>query len=175
MDRKLDPGERGGIGSPPGLIFAAREFLYDPAAKLPRARGRFRFGVNAMGRKIATVVAGVAAWFILVSAIDIAMRRFWPDYAANFTAMTFTLPMMIARLSESTVALVVAALLAARMAPGWSAAAASFGVVMLVIFLPIHYSLWSNFPVWYHAYFLTSLLVAPAIVGWAFARRGARL
>jgi hypothetical protein len=123
-----------------------------------------------MGRKIGAVLAGLATWFVLVSAIDIAMRQFWPDYAAVFKAMTFTLPMMIARLSESTAALVVAALVVARIAPGWRAAAAVFGVVMLAIFLPVHYSLWSKFPVWYHAYFLGSLVVAPAIVGLARAR-----
>ncbi|HVZ92200.1 MAG TPA: hypothetical protein VG843_11165 [Rhizomicrobium sp.] len=112
-----------------------------------------------MGRKIGAVLAGLATWFVLVSAIDIAMRQFWPDYAAVFKAMTFTLPMMIARLTESTAALVVA-----RIAPGWRAAAAVFGVVMLAIFLPVHYSLWSKFPVWYHAYFLGSLIVAPVFV-----------
>jgi hypothetical protein len=78
--------------------------------------------------------------------------------------MTFTLPMMIARLTESTAALVVASLVVARITPGWRAAAAVFGVVMLAIFLPIHYSLWSKFPVWYHAYFLGSLIVAPVFV-----------
>ena len=36
---------------------------------------------------------------------------------------------------------------------------------MLLFFIPVHYSLWTKFPVWYHAYFLTSLVAIPAIVG----------
>jgi hypothetical protein len=92
------------------------------------------------------------------------MRYFWPDYAAVFTAMTFTLPMMLARLAESTVALVIASLVAARVAPAWRYAGWAFGIVMLLFFAPYHASIWSKFPVWYHAYFLASLIAIPLIV-----------
>jgi len=36
--------------------------------------------------------------------------------------------------------------------------------VMLLFFIPIHYMIWTKFPVWYHTYFLTSLLAIPLIV-----------
>ena len=32
--------------------------------------------------------------------------------------------------------------------------------VLLTLFLPIHYSLWSKFPLWYHVFFLASLVPA---------------
>jgi len=118
-----------------------------------------------MVRTVLGVVAGFVAWWIAVSAIDIAMRHFWPDYAANFAAMTFTLPMMLARLTESTVALVAAAIVTMRVAPQSRHALLALGIVMLLFFIPTHYWLWNKFPVWYHAYFLTSLVVIPAIVG----------
>ena len=117
-----------------------------------------------MVRTVLSVVAGFIAWWIVVSIIDVPMRYLWPDYAANFKAMTFTLPMMLARLTESTVALVVATIVTARIAPLSRYAPLALGIVMLLFFIPVHYWLWSKFPVWYHAYFLTSLIVIPAIV-----------
>lgn len=46
--------------------------------------------------------------------------------------------------------------------------------LMVLLFLPVHYSVWEKFPVWYHAFFLITL--APAVLLgaaiWAPPRRG---
>jgi hypothetical protein len=118
-----------------------------------------------MGRTIGSVAAGVAVWIVLVVAIDFAMSFAWPDYQAAKPDMSFSLQMKIARLAESTVALVIASLVAARIAPASRAASWALGIVLLLIFIPIHYSLWDKFPFWYHAYFLASLIAVPLIVG----------
>ena len=118
-----------------------------------------------MVRTVLSVIAGIVAWGLVATAINFAMRHAWPDYAAVEKAMTFTLPMMLARLSESTVALVLAAIVTVRIAPLSRTAPWALGVVMLLFFIPVHYSLWDKFPIWYHAYFLTSLVVVPVIVG----------
>jgi hypothetical protein len=36
------------------------------------------------------------------------------------------------------------------------------GCGLLFFFLPVHYSLWDKFPVWYHLFFLVTL--APAVL-----------
>lgn len=118
-----------------------------------------------MVRTVLSVIAGIVAWVVVVTAINYAMRHAWPDYGAVEKAMTFTLPMMIARLSESTVALVLAALVTTRIAPLSRYAPWALGIVMFAVFAPYHYTIWAKFPVWYHAYFLSSLIVVPAIVG----------
>ena len=121
-----------------------------------------------MVRTVLSVVAGFVAWWIVVTIIDLPMRHFWPDYAAVYKAMTFSLPMMLARLAESTVALVLAAIVTVRIAPLSRTAPWALGVVLLLFFIPIHYSIWAKFPVWYHAYFLASLVVIPLLVAhWA--------
>lgn len=118
-----------------------------------------------MARTVLGVIAGAVAWLVIVTLIDRPMRFFWPDYAANFTAMTFTLPMMLARLTESTIALVLAAIIALRVAPASRYAGWGFGTLMFLIFAPYHLLvIWSKFPIWYHAYFVASLLAIPAIV-----------
>ena len=44
------------------------------------------------------VLAGLVAWIAVATLVNLAMRATWADYAAVEKAMTFTLPMTIARL-----------------------------------------------------------------------------
>ena len=118
-----------------------------------------------MLRTLLSVVAGIAAWFVLVTIADRVMRAEWPAYQAVWSAMAFALPMMIARLAESTVALIVASWAAACIAPLSRAAPWALGLVLLAVFIPVHIGIWSKFPIWYHAYFLSSLLLIPLAVG----------
>ena len=117
-----------------------------------------------MLRTVLSVVAGLVAWFVLVTIADRLMRAGWPAYQAAWGAMAFTLAMMLARLAESTAALLVASWATARIAPLSRAAPWALGIVMLAIFIPVHIGIWSKFPIWYHAYFLTSLVALPPIV-----------
>ena len=121
-----------------------------------------------MLRLIGGVVAGIIVWGILVTTLNFGLRYRWPDYAAVEKAMTFTLPMMIARLSESAISSIVSGFVAAVVARNRWAPALS-GAILLLLFIPVHYSLWSKFPVWYHLTFLTSLLVL-SIAGGGLAR-----
>ena len=122
-----------------------------------------------MLRSIGGAVAGVIGWFVLVTIIDLALRYGWHDYALVEKAMAFTLPMMVARLAMSAVASIGAGYGVARIDRGGWAALGS-GVVLLLMFLPVHYKIWDRFPIWYHLTFLISL----PLLGWAGGRlRGA--
>ncbi len=118
-----------------------------------------------MLRTVFSAIAGIVAWAVLVSAADFALRHAWPAYAAAVPSMAFDLPMLIARLSESTLALIIAAAIAARLAPGSRYAPLAMGIVLLAVFIPIHVGIWSKFPAWYHMTFLTSLVVVSAFAG----------
>ena len=110
-----------------------------------------------MAKGILGVVAGLAVWVIIAAVAGVIMRVSWPAYASVASAMTFSLPMMIARLSVgalATVAMgfataVVARSVIVRLSPG---------VLLLVLFIPEHLMLWDKFPVWYHLTFLASLV-----------------
>jgi hypothetical protein len=117
-----------------------------------------------MVKTVISVVAGALVWILLVTASDRLMRHFWPDYASVFTAMNFTLPMMIARLTESTVALIAASYATVRLDRESRVAPWALGVLMLAFFAPFHYTIWDKFPIWYHAYFLASLIAVPLLV-----------
>jgi hypothetical protein len=125
-----------------------------------------------MLRSILGAVAGFVAWWIIVSLIDRGvLHLLWPAYAAADTpAMLFDLPMKIARLAESSIASVLAALVARRIAPASRYAVPAYGTLLLILFLPVHYMIWTKFPVWYHVYFLSSLVVLPLLTQWLSGR-----
>lgn len=110
-----------------------------------------------MLRWIGGVIAALIAWIVIVTLLNFGLRYGFPGYAAVEKAMTFTIPMMIARLAISATS---------SLASGWVAAlvgrrrfqpALGAGLILLVLFLPVHYNIWHMFPIWYHLTFLLSL------------------
>ncbi len=117
-----------------------------------------------MWRAALGVVAGVVIWGVVVTVLNLGLRYGWPAYFAVEKAMTFTLPMMIARLTESGLSSLASGYAARRIARNnWSPLIA--GIVLLAVFVPVHYSLWNRFPVWYHLTFLCSLVFLSVLGG----------
>ncbi len=123
-----------------------------------------------MLRSILAVVAGLLAWAVGVTVLNLGLRHGWPAYAAVEKAMLFTVPMMAARLSISGVSSLVSGFVAAAVGRSGQAALIA-GVLLLLIFLPIHYTIWSKFPLWYHLTFLASLPLL-SVIGGRFSRNG---
>ena len=110
-----------------------------------------------MAKNILGVVAGLVVWVIVATLVGGVMRASWPAYASVATAMTFTLPMMLARLSIGALATITMGMVTAAVAQSVVARVMP-GVLMLVAFIPQHMMLWEKFPVWYHLTFLLSLV-----------------
>ena len=125
-----------------------------------------------MRAKILGVVAGLVVWFTVVMAAGIVLRASWPAYASVADAMTFTLPMLMARLSISYVATLLAGAVTARMAPR---SVIVPGLLLLAGFIPQHISLWDRFPVWYHLAFLLSLVPLTYAGGMIWTHRKASI
>lgn len=115
-----------------------------------------------MIRLIGGVIAGVVAWIVIVTILNLGLRHGWSDYAEVEKAMKFTFPMMAARLAMSGISSLAGGFLAALVEKGRRAPLIS-GAILLVLFLPVHYNMWAKFPVWYHLTFLLSL----PILAWA--------
>ena len=111
-----------------------------------------------MAKKALGVIGGLAVWIAVATVAGVILRAAWPAYASVADAMTFTLPMMIARLSIGAVATVAAGWVAATITRRSLLATLLPGVVLLAGFIPQHIALWEKFPVWYHLTFLFSLI-----------------
>jgi hypothetical protein len=114
------------------------------------------------------VIAGLVIWIAGVTLLNLGLRHGLPGYAGVEKAMTFTLPMLIARLAISAVSSLASGYGAARLGHGRRAATIT-GVILLLVFLPVHYMLFDRFPLWYHLVFLVSLPVL-SIAGGALKR-----
>ena len=123
-----------------------------------------------MAKGILGVVAGLLAFMAVVFVAGIIMRGTWPDYARVADAMTFTLPMMIARLTIGALATIAAGLVTAAIAKPSTLVRLVPGLLLLAAFIPQHIMLWAKFPVWYHLTFLLSLVPLTYLGGGAVSR-----
>jgi hypothetical protein len=110
-----------------------------------------------MAKRVLGVVAGVAAWMLVTTAAGMVLRAAWPEYVAASGEMTFTLPMQIARLALGALATVAAGLVTGVITRSVRIASL-FGILLLLVFIPVHVNLWERFPIWYHLTFLASLV-----------------
>jgi len=118
-------------------------------------------------RATAAVAAGLIVWAVIATALDVLLRFALPGYAAAEPYLAaaepqlkFTLGMMIARLAlPGAIPSIGAGFVAARIARGDRRVIAALIVILLALFLPSHFRLWTILPVWYHVTFLGSLVV----------------
>ena len=125
-----------------------------------------------MMRAVWAVVAGLVAWGIVATGLDILLRYTLTGYASAEPQLNFTLGMMIARLAlPGAVPSVIAGFESAWIARGDRRAIAVVIIILLAAFLPAHYRLWAKFPLWYHLTFLGSLI----LLTWLGARIKSRV
>ena len=126
-----------------------------------------------MLRSTLAIILAVITWFVVATIGNRILRAVLPGYSAVEVSLNFTLTMMICRLILGLVSSLCAGFLCAVIAGCTSVAPRITAVIMVVLFLPSHYILWTKFPVWYHLFFLLTL--APTILIGAAVRRGSQV
>ncbi|HTP47772.1 MAG TPA: hypothetical protein VMQ50_12730 [Casimicrobiaceae bacterium] len=116
------------------------------------------------------VVAGLVTWFLVATAGNLAFRFGWPGYAGVEATMAFSPAMMLGRLALGTASSFCSGAVAAWIAKQRTGAAWALGIVLIGLFIPVHYRLWQAFPLWYHAAFLVSLLPLTLLGAWVLGR-----
>ena len=117
-----------------------------------------------MLRAIGGIAGGLFAWVLVATIGNRVLRATWPGYAAVEVALNFTLAMLLLRLLLGSLSSLCAGFFAAWIAKGNRVAVTVLAGLLLVAFIPVHYTLWERFPVWYHLTFLLSL-VAVTVLG----------
>jgi hypothetical protein len=111
-----------------------------------------------MRRQFLAFVAALVTWILVASLLNRLLRIGLAGYAAAEPAMTFTLSMKWLRLALGALASVSAGYVLARLAPNARRLPLILGGLLLAAFLPVHYSLWNRFPIWYHLIFLLTIV-----------------
>src|SRR5947208_15882540 len=117
-----------------------------------------------MMKTIAAVIAGLIAWILVATAVDLLLRALWPNYHQAEIAFNFTLGMMMARLILGAVSSACGGFVVASITKANSTAVNITGAALLVLFIPNHYLLCHKFPPWYHLPCLVPLM--PLAILW---------
>ena len=115
-----------------------------------------------MARGVAGIAGGLIAWIVVATLGNLALRFALPGYADVEKAMTFTLDMLLGRLAVGAVASYCAGATVAWITKRNLRAAMIAAGILVVLFIPVHYNLWSTFPLWYHLAFFVSLVILTA-------------
>ena len=116
------------------------------------------------------VVGGVIAWFVVATIGNLAIRLSWPEYVAVEKSMDFSLGMLLARLALGALCSLAAGATAAWIGRGHRSVVKGAGILLTLLFIPVHYNLWNKFPLWYHAVFLISLFPLTLLGASLFSR-----
>ena len=115
---------------------------------------------------VLVVLLGLVVWFVVATVANLLIRALLSGYAEAELASRFTLPMLLARLAVGAVSSVAAGLACALSVRTVPAAVNVFAVALVLFFVPVHYSLWAQFPLWYHVVFLVSLAPLVLVGAW---------
>lgn len=152
----------GGFGNVERLLHLS------PAARQTTGDG---FDMSTIARASLAVVAGLVTWILVATVGNLAIRGLLPGYAAVEKAMDFTLAMQVARLALGAASSLAAGAVCRRVAPTSATPVYFLAVVLVLMFIPVHISLWAKFPVWYHLVFLGSL----PLLTWLGGRRSGQV
>jgi hypothetical protein len=115
---------------------------------------------------VACLVLGFAIFATLGKLGFTALATLWPAYAAADPDKTFSIAMLLSRLSVGALSTAGAACIATIVAADNGRAAWWLGWIFVVISLPVHlYFVWSDYPVWYHVVYLSYLVPIAVLTG----------
>ena len=117
------------------------------------------------------VLLGLVVWLVVATAANHLLRASLTGYAEAERAVQFTLPMLVWRLVVGAASSVAAGLACASVVRDLPAAAKVLATALVLLFIPVHYSLWAQFPLWYHAVFLVSLAPLVIVGAWLVRHR----
>lgn len=116
-----------------------------------------------MWRMVASIVAGLVAWVVVVTILNFGLRAAIPGYHAAEATLQFTLAMKVGRLIEAALTSLAAGAVIGWIDPSRRWTPWLVGAIVLAAFLPVHVKLWNSFPAWYHLSFLVPLVPLVAI------------
>jgi hypothetical protein len=110
-------------------------------------------------RLVASLVLGCVAAVAIARVAFPLLGTLWPAYAEAAPAKSFTLAMLFARLAIAAGLTVAAAAVATFVARDGGRAAWILGGLFVLLSLPSHlHYVWNDYPAWYHAVYLLSLV-----------------
>ena len=116
------------------------------------------------------LIAGVLAWKSVAALATLLGRLIWPAYAAVEMQRVFTLDMYVTRLAVGALATLVFGAVVGWIARGEKRTIHLIVALWLIYSMVDHYTVWDQFPVWYHLLYL-AYIVPLTLLGARLAER----
>src|SRR5215831_20778985 len=113
---------------------------------LPNTQPNTTSGNHAILKTVLAAIAALVTWFLVATVLNLALRAWWPHYHEAETTFNFTSAMKLARLFLGAISSLGAGFVATWIGRSRMRAAIVTGIVLLGLFIPGHYLLWSKFP-----------------------------
>jgi uncharacterized membrane protein YeaQ/YmgE (transglycosylase-associated protein family) len=106
------------------------------------------------------ILAGLIAYAMIGSFGLFVLRISWADYAIASKDKSYTLTMMIFRLSVGILAAIIAGISATKIANNEGESAWFVGIILFCVGSYNHFftSVWTDYPVWYHLAFVIPII-----------------
>ena len=123
-----------------------------------------------MIRAIGAMIAGAVAWESVVLLATFAGRLIWPAYASVEKHREFALDMLLSRLAVGAIATLAFGAIVMWVARGDRRTVHAIIALGLLFSVVDHYTVWDQFPIWYHLVYL-AYIVPVAMLGARLVRR----
>ncbi|MFO1468122.1 MAG: hypothetical protein U1F35_17040 [Steroidobacteraceae bacterium] len=111
-----------------------------------------------MKRTAVACMIGFMTWVVIATLLNLVVRAAITDYSAAERTLDFTLQMQLARLALAALASIGAGWITTLVSVRGSRAALVCGTIVMAFMLPVHVKLWDKFPLWYHGFFLLTIV-----------------
>jgi hypothetical protein len=122
-------------------------------------------------RFVTGLAAGCATAVAIALVGTFAARTLWPEYAAAEHGKAYTLIMLVTRLAVGALCVAGSACITTIIVRDSKQAAWWLGGLFLAVSFPNHlYTVWADYPAWYHFVYLSYLLPIAGLAGWVVHR-----
>lgn len=119
------------------------------------------------------ILAGLIAYTIIGSLGLYLLRISWADYAIHSRDKSYTLEMLLSRLSIGILAAVASGISAAKIANDNGRSAWFVGAILFCVGSYFHFNtaVWTEYPVWYHFAYVLPIIPITGLSNYYFCKR----
>jgi hypothetical protein len=127
---------------------------------------------NLTTKNIIGILTGLIAYLIIGSLGLYLLRISWNDYAIAHKDKSYTLVMLISRLSVGMIASIIAGISTTKITSDKGKCAWIVGTIVFCVAAYYHFFwVWADYPVWYHFVYLLPIMPTIGLSYYFFCKR----
>jgi hypothetical protein len=127
---------------------------------------------NLTNQIIIGILAGLIAYMIIGSLGLYLLRFSWNDYAIAYKDKSYTLVMLLSRLSVGMIASIIAGISTTKITNDKGKSTWIVGAIVFCVAAYVHFFwVWADYPVWYHFVYLLPIIPTIGLSHYFFCKK----